>query len=153
MGKKQEAGNLTHFGYQILPKMLQEWCKGHNLQTTRKGMTPEMRKVSEMHNVFSLELVEVISGGYKKSHVQETIKTQRMSNAMEPSKTGYYVYGGNSVMMSEIKQMIKSMESAIMTKMDIMETKIDAITNQRNMEEIRFIKQGVEEGHKNAYLS
>ena len=45
-GKKQDAGNLTHFGYQILPKMLQEWCKRHNLTTTRIGMNPGMSKVS-----------------------------------------------------------------------------------------------------------
>ena len=71
-------------------------------------MNPGMRKVSEMHNVSSLEMVEVINGGYKKSQIQESIKTPRMSNATEPSKTGYYGYDGTSAMMSEIKQMIKN---------------------------------------------
>ena len=45
-GRKQDTGNLTHFGYQVLPKVLQEWCKGHNLQSERVGMTPGMRKVN-----------------------------------------------------------------------------------------------------------
>ena len=43
-GRKQDAGNLTHFGYQVLPKLLQEWFKGHNIQSTRDGMTPGMRR-------------------------------------------------------------------------------------------------------------
>ena len=34
-GKKQGASDMTHFGYQILPKMLQEWCKVHDLKQTR----------------------------------------------------------------------------------------------------------------------
>ena len=64
-GRNQDVGNLTHFGYQILPKMLQEWCKGHNLQTARVETTPGMRKVSEMQNVSSLELVDIVQGGVR----------------------------------------------------------------------------------------
>ena len=63
--KEAGRGQSDPLWIQILPKMLQEWCKGHNLQTARVGMTPGMRKVSEMKNVSSLELVDIVEGGVR----------------------------------------------------------------------------------------
>ena len=58
-----------------------------------------------------------------------------MSNATVSYKTGYYGYGGNGAMMSEITQVIKNTEIALIMKMDILEKKLVTIVNRRKMEE------------------
>ena len=132
-GRKQDVGKLNHFGYQILPKMLQEWCKGHNLQTERIGMTTGMRKVSEMKNVSSLELVDILRGGSERSNIQERIKTPRTRNAMIRKKQGEHEDWGVREAIAEIKQMIRNMESAVTKKMKAMEVKVNAVANQKDL--------------------
>ena len=138
-GKKQDAGDLTHFGYQIPPKMLQEWCKGHDLKKTRVGMTPGMRKVREMNNVSSIELVNVIDGGIMQIQAQDMVKTPRMSNITVPYNAGHYGYGGNGAVVSEITQLLRNMEKTLMTKMEALEKKVDEIVQSRRIEEGREI--------------
>ena len=46
-GKNQEAGNLTHFGYQILPELLKEWFGKNNMAGTQIGMIPKMSTTQE----------------------------------------------------------------------------------------------------------
>ena len=46
-GKKQELSNLAHFGYQVLPELLKEWCGSENLSGTHIGMIPRMRQTHE----------------------------------------------------------------------------------------------------------
>ena len=42
-GKKQELSNLAHFGYQVLPELLKEWCGTEKLSGAHIGMIPGMR--------------------------------------------------------------------------------------------------------------
>ena len=42
-GRKQESGNMAHFGYQILRRLLQDWCEGHNMSGARVGIMSGMR--------------------------------------------------------------------------------------------------------------
>ena len=134
-GKKQDAGDLTHFGYQILSKMLQQWCKGHDFKQTRIGMNPGMRKVCDMHNVLSIELVNVVDGGLMQSQAQNMVKTPRMSNTTIPYKHGLYGYSGNGMVVLEIAQMLRNMEKTLMEKMEAVEKKVDEVVQRMRSEE------------------
>ena len=51
---------MAHFGYQILPQLLQDWCEGHNMLGARVGLMSGMRKIHEMQAVTGVELMNVI---------------------------------------------------------------------------------------------
>ena len=62
-GRKQESGNMAHFGYQILPHLLQDWCIGQNMLGMRVGMMSGMRRIHEMQTVSGVELIKVVKKG------------------------------------------------------------------------------------------
>ena len=94
-----------------------------------------MRKVRDMHNVSSIELVNVVDGGLIQSQAQDMVKPPRMSNTMVPYKAGLYGYGGNGAVVSEITQLLMNMEKTLTTKMEALEKKVDGIVHSRRIEE------------------
>ena len=42
-GRKQDTVNMAQFGYQILPRLLQDWCEGYNMTGARVGMMSGIR--------------------------------------------------------------------------------------------------------------
>jgi len=59
-GRKHDKINLAHFGYQILPELLKEWCGAHNLSSARIGMIPGMRNIQVQQSVSNIEMVNIV---------------------------------------------------------------------------------------------
>ena len=85
-GKKQELSNVAHFGYQVLPELLKEWCGTEKLSGTRIGMIPGMRQTHERQIVGGVELIKVAQDYGGPAETQQTAPTPRISNMTNPKK-------------------------------------------------------------------
>ena len=79
-GQKQDTGNMAHFGYLILPRLLQDWCEGHNMTGARVGTMSGMRRIHEMQTVSGVELMKVVKKGEERVAAEEEEKTPKINN-------------------------------------------------------------------------
>ena len=75
----QDSSNLAHFGYQLLLKLLKEWCGMQRLHGKHIGMIPGMRNKQEKQAISSVELVKVVQPDPIPG-VHHTAETPRTSN-------------------------------------------------------------------------
>ena len=68
---------MAHFGYQILPRLLQYWCEGHNMMGALVGMMSGMRRTHEMQAVYGLELMDVVKKREESDGMVDEEKTRR----------------------------------------------------------------------------
>ena len=80
MGQKKDTGNMAHFGYQILPRLLQDWCEGHNMMGARVRMMSGMRRIDKMQTVSGVKSMEVVKKGEERVVAKEEEKTQKINN-------------------------------------------------------------------------
>ena len=82
-GRKQESGNMAHFGYQILPRLFQDRCEGHNMTGARVGMMSGMKRIHEMQVVTGVKLMKVIKKGEEGMEAKDEEKTPQKSITQE----------------------------------------------------------------------
>ena len=78
--EKQELSNLAHFGYQVLPELLKEWCGTEKLSGTFIGMIPGMRQTNENKSAGSVDLVKVVQVDTTQAVNQYSVPTPITSN-------------------------------------------------------------------------
>ena len=126
-GRKQDSGNMAHFGYQILPHLLQDWCKGHNMSGSRVRMMSGMRRIHEIQTVTGVELIKVIKKGEEGMAAKEEDKTPKINNKQEQKgkPEDNQAKMGNG--MEEIKGMLKRMEERITKRISSIDEKVDVL--------------------------
>ena len=127
MGRKQEAGHMAHFGYQILPRLLQDWCEGHNMSGARVGMMSGMKRIQELQAVSGVELTKVIKKKDEEKTEKGEERTPKINNMRNRKETKGEIHPRKGHGMEEIKEMMKRMEERIMKQINGVEDKIDIL--------------------------
>ena len=83
MGRNQDTVNRAHFGYQILLRLLQDWCEVYNITEARVGMMSGMRRIHKMQTVTRVELMKVVKTGEERDGKEEKEKTLKINNLRE----------------------------------------------------------------------
>ena len=118
---------MAHFGYQILPCLLQDWCEGYNMTGSRVGIISGMRRIHEMQTVTGLELMDVVKKGEKRVGMEEEEKTPKTNNTREQKTIPQVDQARTGNGMEEMKDMLQKIEEKIMGRMNSVEEKIESL--------------------------